>query len=168
MEFYDVIKKRRSIRGYKSDAIQAESLERISEAVNLAPSACNRQPWNFRIVINPELREKICECYTADWLKQAPAIAVAIGNADECWKRLEGTPIIDIDIAIAMEHLVLAATAEGLGTCWICAYEVEKLNKALNIISPWSVYAITPIGYPDAPPRELERKASDEVFKVLR
>lgn len=168
MDFYDVIRKRRSIRGYRNDLIPDESLDRIAEAVSLAPSACNLQPWSFRVVFDPELREKICSCYTRDWLKQAPAIVLALGNYEECWKRPEGTPIIDIDIGIAMEHFVLAAQAEGLSTCWICAYEIGKMNRALNIMSPWSILAISPLGYSDAEPRELERKKREDIFRVFK
>jgi nitroreductase len=167
MEFYDVIKTRRSIRGYKSDPIPAEVLERIGEAVSLSPSACNLQPWEFRVITNPEIRAKICKLYSGEWLAEAPAIVVALGNSDTCWKRLEGTPIIDIDMGIAVEHLVLAAAAEGLGTCWICAYNVPKMNEALNVEAPWSVYAITPLGYPNTEPRELNRKNVEDVFKVV-
>ncbi len=167
MEFYEVINQRRSIRGYKPDPVPEASLERIGKAVSLAPSACNIQPWSFRIVTNPKLLKAICKCYPAEWLAEAPAIAIALGNIDDCWKRSEGTPIIDIDIGIAMEHLVLAATAEGLGTCWICAYDSKKMNKALNIIHPWSVYALSPLGYPNTEPRELTRKPIEEVFRVL-
>ncbi|MDD5599212.1 MAG: nitroreductase family protein, partial [Victivallaceae bacterium] len=105
--------------------------------------------------------------YTAPWLAEAPAIAVVIGNNEECWKRLEGNPIIDIDVGIVMEHLVLAATAEGLSTCWICAYNVPKMNAALNIIAPWSVLAISPLGYGNAEVRELKRKPLNDIFEVI-
>jgi nitroreductase len=167
MDFYDVINQRRSIRGYKADPIPEASIQRIAEAVSIAPSACNLQPWSFRIVTNPKLRAEICKCYAAEWLSEAPAIAVALGNIDECWKRLDGKPIIDIDLGIVMEHLVLAATAEGLGTCWVCAYDSKKMDRVLNILAPWSVYAISPLGYPNAEPRELTRKPLEDVFRVL-
>jgi nitroreductase len=168
MEFYDVVKARRSIRGYKSDPIPEDALKRIAEAVSLAPSACNIQPWSFRLVLNAELRKKICAVYASPWLAEAPAIAVALGNAETCWKRLEGAPVIPIDIGIVMEHLVLAAAAEGLGTCWICAYDVEKMNKALNILPPWSAYAISPLGYANVPPNNIQRKPVDEIFKIIK
>ena len=167
MEFCDVIKQRRSMRGYKSDSIPQASLERIAEAVQLAPSACNIQPWSFRIVLNPELRRKICKIYTREWMAEAPAIVVALGNAENCWKRLEGTPIIDIDMGIVMEHLVLAATAEGLDTCWVCAYDVKKMNKALGILPPWSIYAISPLGYGRVKPDAQIRKPLTEIFRVI-
>lgn len=167
MEFYETVKKRRSIRGYKSDPVPEAALRRIGEAVRLAPSACNLQPWKFRVVTNPELRAAICAVYTREWLAEAPAIVVALGNSEACWKRLEGKPIIDMDIGIVMEHLVLAAAAEGLGTCWVCAYDVNRMNHALNIIPPWSVYAISPLGYASVEPAKLDRKSHDEIFMVV-
>ncbi len=167
MEFYDVIRKRRSIRGYQDKPVPADALEKIAEAVNLAPSACNIQPWKFLIVVNPVFRKKICEVYTQPWLAQAPAIAVAFGNNEMCWKRLEGDPIASMDIGIAMEHLVLAAAAEGLGTCWICAYNVDAMNKALQVTPPWTTMAISPLGYPAAEPVPLKRKKIREIFEVM-
>ncbi len=167
MEFYEVVRKRKSIRAYKPDPIDSETLKRIGEAVNLAPSACNIQPWCFRIVTNEEIRNSIGTCYRNEWIRQAPAIAVAIGNRDAAWKRLEGGSIIDVDIGIAMEHLVLAATAEGLGTCWICAYDVKRMNSVLGILPPWEVIAISPIGKPAEDPAPRKRKPLQEVFRII-
>jgi nitroreductase len=70
-------------------------------------------------------------------------------------------------MGIAMEHLLLAAAAEGLGTCWICAYEVEKMNKKLNILPPWTALAISPLGYPDEDPGKIKRKTISKIFKIL-
>ncbi len=167
MEFYDVVRKRKSIRAYNGDPIDKESLKRIGEAVNLAPSACNIQPWSFRIITNSEIRKSICSVYKNAWLAQAPAIVVALGNKDAAWKRLEGGSIIDVDIGIAMEHLVLAATAEGLGTCWICAYDVKRMNSVLGILPPWEVLAISPLGKPAENPEARKRKKTEEVFRII-
>lgn len=167
MEFYDVIKKRRSVRSFKKDPIKKESLDNIAKALQDAPSACNIQPWKFMIVFNEEIKNKISGCYTRPWLKEAPAIIVALANMDKCWKRLDGHPIADIDIGIAMEHVVLAAAAEGLGTCWICAYEVEKLNSALGIKAPWTALAISPLGYAASEAGPVNRKPVSEIFEVI-
>ncbi len=167
MDFYAVLDKRRSIRAYKNDPIPKDSLDKIARAVNNAPSACNLQPWSFRVVIDQTIKDTICRCYQAPWLKQAPAIILALGNLEACWKRPEGTPITDIDVGIAMEHLVLAATAEGLGTCWICAYQQSVMDKAVNILKPWTTLAISPLGYPDESPEMPKRKPLAEVFKVV-
>ncbi|WP_176012531.1 nitroreductase family protein [Victivallis sp. Marseille-Q1083] len=168
MDFYKVIEQRRSIRQYSDRPVDDAVLERLAHAVQLAPSACNRQPWRFEIVFNPQLRQKIGTVYTAPWLQEAPAVVVAIGNRENCWKRLEGTPIIEVDIGIAMEHLVLAAAAEGLGTCWICAFDIARMNAALEIQPPWSVEAISPLGYPAQPPAPLSRRPLPEIFQVVK
>jgi nitroreductase len=166
MDFYNVIEKRRSVRAYKPEPVDPEALKRIGEAVRLAPSACNIQPWTFRVILDERKRRKICEVYTREWLAQAPAIVLAIGNTEKAWKRPDGNNIVDIDIGIAMEHFVLAATAEGIGTCWICAYEIGKMNKAAGILPPWSVLAISPLGYPADAKAPPEKKKMDELFRV--
>ena len=169
MDFYEVLKNRRSIRGFDSQrAIPADALERIMYAVQCAPSACNRQPWRFEIVFNADLRKAIGECYPKSWLLEAPAIVVAMADYSSCWTRLEGTPAAEIDLGIAMEHLVLAAAAENLGTCWICAFEKARLNEVMHVQAPWSVEAITPLGYGNSAPRDLKYKAVDEIFKVVK
>ena len=167
MDFYDVIEKRRSIRSYKSDPVPEESLKRIARAVQLAPSACNMQPCKVKVVTNPELRAKIAANYTQEWLAEAPAIAVVLANSKQCWKRFEGNPIVDVDTGIFMEHLVLAATAEGLGSCWICAFDIKKMNEILDVPSPWNVLAISPLGYSDAEPKRTPRKDINKVFEII-
>lgn len=146
MDFYEAVRARRSYRGYQDRAVPADAIARISEAVQFAPTACNRQPFRLLLISNPEIKRKICSIYTAAWLKQAPIIAVAVGNASEAWTRLEGTTIIDVDVAIMMEHFVLAAAAEGLGTCWICAYDRAALDSALGLEPGWKSVAISPLG----------------------
>jgi len=167
MDFYDVIKKRRSIRSYKSDPVPEESIQRIAEAVYFAPSACNMKPWKINLVTDPELRAQIAANYTQPWLAEAPAIAVIIGNNKQCWQRFEGNPAVDIDVGIAMEHLVLAATAEGLATCWICAYEIKKMNAVLKVTDPWNVLAISPMGFANATPKDVPHKDINKIFEVI-
>ena len=169
MDFYEVLKNRRSIRGFDSSkAIPQDSLERIMQAVQCAPSACNRQPWRFEIIFNEELKQKIGSCYPKAWLTEAPAIVVAMADYSTCWNRLEGTPAAEIDLGIAMEHLVLAAAAEGLGTCWICAFEKARMNEVMQVSDPWCVEAITPLGYANSEPRTLNYKSVDQIFKVVK
>jgi nitroreductase len=167
MEFYDVVKNRKSIRAYKDEPIDKDALARIGEAVNLAPSACNIQPWCFRIILNRDVRDSISSCYKNEWMRRAPAIVVAMGNRDAAWKRLDGSSIIGVDIGIAMEHLVLAATAEGLGTCWICAYDVGRMNSVLGILPPWEVLALSPLGRAAENPEPRKRKTLSDVFRIV-
>jgi nitroreductase len=166
-DIYAVMRRRRSVRAYQETPISEEALARLGEAVNLAPTACNRQPFTFRVVLNAEIRTRIAGIYPQPWLAQAPAIVLAIGNRDQAWKRPEGDSIVAVDAAIAMEHLVLAAAAEGLGTCWICAYDMARMNQAAGILPPWEVVAITPLGHPADPRPQPPRKPVAEVFQVI-
>lgn len=164
MEFYEVLKKRRSIRSYKSDPVPAESLQKILEAIQNAPTACNKQPFKFFIVKEDAKRKELASIYREDWLKTAPVIVAAASNESLAWRRREGNSIADADTAIAMEHFVLAAAAEGLGTCWICAFERAKANAVLGLEgSSWNVFAISPLGYADASPIPFVRKKIEEI-----
>ncbi|MDD5729092.1 MAG: nitroreductase family protein [Victivallales bacterium] len=167
MDFYEVINKRHSIRSYKSDPVPEEALKRIARAVQMAPSACNMQPCKVKIVVNAELRAKIAAGYTQEWLAAAPAIAVVMANEKQSWKRFEGNPSYEIDTGIFMEHLILAATAEGLASCWICAFEVKKMNAILDVRPPWKVMAMSPLGYGDVEPRLMPRKDIHKIFEVI-
>ena len=166
MEFYEVLKTRRSIRSYKPDTVPETALKNIAEAVNLAPTACNRQPFKLLLVRDPEMRKTICANTHFEFLKEAPVIAVMMTNESASWTRYEGNPAADIDASIAMEHLVLAAAAEGLGTCWICAFSRPEMNAALKISAPWSAFARSPIGYAAAGPRPFTRKNLAEVVEI--
>ena len=167
MEFYDVLRQRRSIRGYKADPIPQPALDRILEAVRIAPSACNLQPWRFLILTSPARQALACECYArGTWLAAAPVIIVALGHTQAAWKRVNGSSAHVIDVSIAMEHLVLAAAAEGLGTCWICAFDQELLRRKLGFAAEWEAVAMTPLGYPNAEPRPFERKVLRDIIEV--
>ena len=168
MELYEAMRQRRSVRGFKPDPIPAEALARICEAVRLAPTACNLQPFKFLLVQSPEKKAAVCGCYKrGTWLATAPLIVVALGNRNTAWKRLDGTPAHVIDTSIALEHLVLAAEAEGLGTCWICAFDQEELHRTLGLSNDWEVVAMSPVGYPDAEPRPFARKPVSELFQTI-
>ncbi|UKI32954.1 MAG: nitroreductase family protein [Lentisphaeria bacterium] len=145
MEFYEVLKTRRSIRAYKSDPVPEAALRRIAEAAQCAPSACNRQPWKLVAVRNAALRKRICEVYRNPFLAQAPVILLALGDASTAWQRPgDDHSIVEIDLGIMFEHAVLAAAAEGLGSCWICAFERAKMDAAAGISAPWTVLAVSP------------------------
>ncbi|MBQ9338040.1 MAG: nitroreductase family protein [Lentisphaeria bacterium] len=167
MEFYEVLKTRRSIRGYKPDAVPENVLNRLAEAVNQAPTACNRQPFKLLLVRDAAMRKTICANCKFEFLAEAPVIAVMMTNESASWTRFEGNPAADIDASIAMEHLVLAAAAEGLGTCWICAFSRPQMNDALKISAPWSVFALSPVGFAAAGPRPFARKPIGETVEIV-
>jgi len=154
MEFMEVVKKRKSIRKYKKDPVPREKLLEVLEAARLAPSASNRQPWHFIVVSEPEMKAKM---ELSPWAAEAPVVIVgcADANASPSWHLN--------DLMIAFEHLVLAATNLGLGTCWMGRMgRDQKIKEALGIPEHVKVVAVTPLGYPDEAPAVKERKKLEE------
>lgn len=156
MDFYETVRTRRSVRKYKPTPVEKEKLDRIFEAVRHAPSACNMQPWRFLRVKSPEMRLKL-KPILQPWAVTAPELIVALGNRLTAWQR-DGESVHAMDVAIAFEHLVLAAAAEGLGSCWICAFNRQKTSLALQLPPEWEPVAITPLGYADESNAQPERK----------
>ncbi len=172
MNFYELIKGRESIRKYDPEIpVEKEKLERILNAGRLAPSAANRQPWKFLLVSSPEILNKVRNCYERNWLKYAPHILVVVGNRNEAWvRKYDGYNSLETDLTIAMDHIILAAESEGVATCWIAAFDPEKLRTAINLNENEQVFAITPLGYPKADFKKKgikDRKSFDEVVKFI-
>ena len=167
MEFFTLIKSRESVRKYNpTKKVEKQKLLRILDAGRLAPSAANYQPWKFIVVSEQPLLDEIRACYGRDWLKQAPHMLIVVGDHTKAWTRAyDGYNSIETDLTIAMDHLILAAENEGIGTCWIEAYDPEKLRKALNLSENEKVFSITPLGYPvDGYEKgEKKRKPLDEI-----
>ena len=165
MEFLELVKRRYSCRNYQSKPVEQGKLDYIMECVRLAPSAVNRQPWRFRIVSSEEGRKKLCQCYSREWFTTSPVIIIASILHDEEWVRSDGKHHGDIDIAIAVEHLCLAAAEQGVGTCWVCNFDA-KLCKSLFALSDNEEAAVLiPLGYPADELREKNRKPISEIIK---
>ncbi len=167
MEFFDVLKKRRSMRGYTDQPVSDAVLGKLQEAIRLAPSGCNFQPFRFIFIRNEELRKKIAAYYPYGWLDQPALLVAAVGNADAAWHRSTGESIIELDIGIAMEHLILAAAAEGLDSCWIGAFPQDKINELLNVSAPWNTVAMAAVGYGNNKLADLTQKTNEELFEVI-
>ena len=150
MEFYQVIKTRRSIRSYKKNEIPEDSMFRVLEAARIAPSGHNRQLWKFYIVKNEQRKKGIAEaCDEQMWIADAPAVIVAVGyHIPFSRGGYMGDMTFMMDVSIAFTQLVLAARAEGLGTCWIGAFSNDKVKAAMGLPVDENVVAVTPIGYP--------------------
>ena len=148
MDFYDVIRCRRSIRAYKTDPIEPDKLDRILEAGRLAPSACNLQPWAFVLITDPAVRKDFIKVYKQAWLCQAPVILVICADTEKAWKRWDGQEYWQVDCAIAMQNIISAAAADGLASCWIAAFDETACRKLLALPSHIRPVVITPLGYP--------------------
>ena len=158
MDFLELVKSRYSCRSYQPQSVEQEKLEYVMECVRLAPSACNKQPWRFRIVSSEEGRKGLCECYEREWFRSAPLYIVASVLHDEEWVRGDGKHHGDIDVAIAVEHLCLSAAEQGLGTCWVCNFDVERCKRVLSLAANEEPTVLIPIGHPADKPKEKQRK----------
>lgn len=155
-----------SARKYTNEAVSKQDLDYILECVRLAPSACNRQPWKFILVKSEEAKTKLRECYNRDWFTTAPMYIICMKNQEENWIRKDDDKAHgDIDLAIATEHLCLAAAERGLGTCWVCNYDVAKMKEHFPV-EDFEAVAIIPIGHiaDDCPRAEKKRKDLSDIF----
>jgi len=168
MTFLELVNKRSSVREYGARPVPREVIEKCLEAARIAPSACNAQPFQF-IVIHTKGREaELRRIYSASWFVQAPIVICACGIPGDSWCRQDGKNYCDIDVTIAMDHLILAATAEGLGTCWIGAFNPPAVRKVLNLPDGLDPIALTPLGYPlDDAQRPKNRKAISDFVRYI-
>ena len=163
MEFMEVIAKRRSVRAYKSQEISKETLSKILEAARLAPSASNRQPWKFVVVRDPEKRQELAKAARGQsFVGEAPIVIAGVALEPERMMSCK-VPAYAVDLAIALEHIALAAQDEGLGTCWIGAFSQEEVKKILGVPDSYKVVALMPVGYPQDAPRLKVRKPMEEI-----
>jgi nitroreductase len=168
MEFSRVIEKRYSVRAYKPDPVEQDKLERVLEAARLAPTAVNFQPFQL-IVIHTEGREdELNRIYRKDWFVQPPLVIAACGLAERGWVRRDGRSYLDVDAGIVMDHLILAATDEGLGTCWVGNFDVDAAREVLGIPDEVEPIAFTPLGYADDEPKAKKRRPLSELVRYER
>jgi nitroreductase len=171
MDFTRVISGRESIRSYDpTKPVEKAVLERILDAGRLAPSAANRQPWKFLLISSREMLTSVRRSYQKPWFMDAPHILVVTGRTGEAWSRQDGWNSIETDLAIAMDHLLLAAENEGVGTCWVANFDYTMLRSSLGLSSEDRVYAVTPLGYPRpgfAKKGQKQRKSLTEVVRYL-
>ncbi len=173
MDVLEAINTRRSVRAYAPDAIPADVLGRMQQALRFAPSACNLQPWQFILVTDSSLRRKLAQAAQDQlFMADAPVTVVGCGLPEQAYKSMGGCrSSVEIDVAIALDHLTLAAVADGLGTCWIGAFDETKVKRLLEVPQNVQVVAITPLGYPAssdmiAPLDDSERKSPAEIFST--
>lgn len=161
-----MIKTRKSVRKYRPDPIPEDVLNRILEAGRAAPSAKNIQPWKFIVIKDPENKKKVAEvCRGQHWIANADVIVCGCALEKIAWGRMGGyMSSFAVDLAIAMDHIILAAANEGLGTCWIGAFEEKRVKEILGIPDDVRVVALTPIGYPAEEPKGRGRKDFNEIF----
>lgn len=169
MNIYETIAARQSVRAFEDKDIPEDVLLRLLGAARLAPSACNKQEWRFVVVRDAGRRKELGQAARGQaFVGEAPVVLVCCAETDghvmSC-----GQQCYPIDVAIAMDHITLAAAAEGLGTCWIGAFDEARVKEILSIPSEIRVVELLPIGYPaDPSPAEKQRLPLNEIVKYER
>jgi nitroreductase len=143
MELYDAIRLRRSVRAFEDRPVPREALDRMFEAARQAPSAKNFMPWRFVVVTDPAHRAAIADSGVyGKFLTHCPVVLVGCGDAavSPQWYA--------VDTAIALEHIALAAVAEGLGSCWIGSFDEALVKNLLGVPEEQRIVALLALGYP--------------------
>jgi nitroreductase len=166
LDFYDAVRARLSVRAYQPDPIPDDVLARILEAGRLAPSAKNYQPWKFIVVKDPAVRTAlVTACRGQAFVGAAPVVICACAVVEQAWKGMGGYWSAEaVDVTIALEHMMLAAAAEGLGTCWIGAFIEADVKQVLAIPEGVKPIALTPLGFPARPVSPRPRKPLSDII----
>jgi len=153
MEVLQILKTCRSVRSFRPHPIEDDVLRTVLDHLRLAPSASNLQPWHFLVVRDASMRRQLASAARNQlFLAEAPVLVVACGYPERAQDFLGGLGnSLRVDIAVAFDRMMLAATAHGLGTCWIGAYDEREVREILGIPDTAEVIAITPLGYPSDP-----------------
>lgn len=159
----DTIRLRRSVRKFDTRSVEKEKLGQILEAARLAPSACNIQPWHLVVLEGADQVGSLKNTYTHAWFLAAPIVIVVCVDTSVAWKRNDGKTYAAVDAAIIMDHIILAATELGLGSCWIGAFNEMQARVALKLPTQIEPVALTPLGYPADTPSVKTRKLIEEI-----
>jgi len=168
MDVFEAIATRYSVRGYKPDPVDEELLTRVLEAARQAPTAANRQPFRVVVIRTKGREEELARVYGRRWFTSAPLVLGVVALPGEAWRRMDDKPYDEVDAAIAMDHLVLAATALGLGTCWVAAFDPAAAREVLGLPDDVEPIAFTPLGYPDKARATTGRRPLDELVRRER
>jgi len=165
MNFQELIKKRYSVRAYKPDPVEEDKLARILEAARIAPTAANRQAFRIIVIETGKRKADLQRIYGRDWFVQAPLVLCVCAVPSEAWvRKADGWNAAEVDATIVMSHLVLAAAEEGLGTCWIAAFDPAAARDVLGLPLDVIPSAFTPLGYAaDSPASKKRRPLADLV-----
>ncbi len=165
MEYSELIAARYSVRSYLPNPVEDEKLQCVLEAARLAPTAANRQPIQLIVMHTAGREAEIGHIYHRPWFVRAPLVIAVCAVSSQAWVReSDRFNARLIDAAIVADHLILAATNLGLGTCWIAAFDVETARKVLHLPVEVEPVIFTPLGYPaDSPSPKVRKPLTDLV-----
>ena len=165
MDFFELVQKRYSVRAYKPDPVEDDKLHRVLEVARLAPTASNRQPFQIIVIHTAGREAELRRIYGKSWFAQAPLLIAICAIPAQSWVRRDSKNYADVDVTIAMDHLILAATNSGLGTCWVAAFDPAAAREVLHLPAGVEPIAFTPLGYPADQPGPKERKSLPELVR---
>ena len=168
MDVLETIAARYSVRGYKPDPVDGETVRTVLEAARAAPTAANRQPFRLIVIHTEGREEELARVYGRRWFVQAPLIIAVVAVPGEAWRRMDDKPYDEVDATIAMDHLVLAAASLGLGTCWVAAFDPEAAREVLGLPDDVEPLAFTPLGYPEKARSQTARRPLEELVRYER
>ena len=165
MDFLELINNRYSVRAYQTTPVEEEKLARILEAARLAPTASNRQPFQVIVIHTQGKKEDLLSIYPREWFADAPLVICVCWITSQAWTRKDNKQYLDVDVALVMDYIVLAATEVGLGTCYIASFDEENARQVLALPDEVQPILFTPLGYPNDTPKTRERKTLDELVR---
>jgi len=168
MGFSDLVEKRYSVRAYKPDPVPERDLLQVLNDAVLAPTAANRQAFQFIVIHTAGREQDLKRIYGRDWFVQAPLVVCACGLPEDNWVRRDDKNYNDVDVAIVMDHLILSAADKGLGTCWIGAFDPDAAREVLGLPDGVEPIAFTPLGYPADSPGAKKRKELSDLVRYER
>jgi len=163
MTFLQLAQARRSVRAYQAAPVSEEDLRYVLEAARLAPSARNSQLWKFIVVRNPETRKQLARAARNQGFVGQAALIIAAVALDPAREMTCRVPAYAVDLAIAVDHITLAAAERGLGTCWIGAFDQDEARRILCVPEQYKIVTLLPLGHPADSPRPKNRKTMDEI-----
>jgi nitroreductase len=169
MEYKELIRNRYSVRAYKPDPVEDDKLQMVLDAARLAPTAANRQPFQLIVIHTAGREADLRRMYHREWFAQAPIVICIVGLPTLGWMRgSDGKNYTEVDVTIAMDHLILAAADLGLGTCWIAAFNPTAVRQGLGLPDDVEPLILTPLGYPADSPTSKRRKPITELVRYER
>jgi nitroreductase len=165
MDFFDVVKNRYSVRAYKKDSVDKDKIDKILKTAQAAPTAVNFQPFKITVIETKGREEELKKIYVREWFSQAPYVLCVSILPDTAWVRRDGRKYADVDAGIVMDHIILAATALGLGTCWIGNFNVDAAKEFLKLEEGMEPLLFTPLGYPADENKHIKRKPLEELVE---